>query len=118
MTESNLGVQRRDRVVADATSAGFSTRMLGALVFVGGLTSIGTELAMSRLLAPYFGSSTFIWANLIGLTLTYLSIGYYVGGRVADRCPKPWLLYVVTAAAAFAAGIIPFVSRPILDASL
>lgn len=93
-------------------------RFLSPLVFVGGLTSIGIELAASRLLAPYFGSSTFIWANLIGLTLTYLSIGYYAGGRLADRYPDPRLLYVVTATAAFAAGIIPFVSRPILDASL
>lgn len=94
------------------------TRWLGPLVFVGGLTSIGTELAMSRLLAPYFGSSTFIWANLIGLTLTYLSIGYYVGGRVADRYPNPRLLYVVTAIAAFGGGMIPFIARPILDISL
>jgi predicted membrane-bound spermidine synthase len=106
------------RSVAAATVSQAGLRMLSPLVFVGGLTSIGIELAASRLLAPYFGSSTFIWANLIGLTLTYLSIGYYVGGRVADRRPEPWLLYVVTAVAAFAAGIIPFVSRPILDASL
>src|SRR5215218_5866130 len=119
MTESNLAVNDRDRVAAvDSRSVGFSTRMLGALVFVGGLTSIGTELAMSRLLAPYFGSSTFIWANLIGLTLTYLAIGYYVGGRVADRYPRPSVLYVITAIAAFAGGLIPFVARPILETSL
>jgi len=106
------------KLQGSATVSQPGTRLLGPLVFVGGLTSIGTELAMSRLLAPYFGSSTFIWANLIGLTLTYLSIGYYVGGRVADRFPRVWLLYVVTAGAAFGAGLIPFVARPILEASL
>jgi spermidine synthase len=92
--------------------------MLNPLVFVGGMSSIGIELSASRLLAPYFGSSTFIWANLIGLTLTYLAIGYYFGGKLADRHPKPWILYVLTSIAAAAAGLIPFISRPILDASL
>jgi spermidine synthase len=94
------------------------SRMLQPLVFVGGLTSIGIELSASRLLAPYFGSSTFIWANLIGLTLTYLSIGYYVGGRVADRWPDPRVLYFCTAVAAAFAGLIPILARPILDVSL
>ena len=50
-------------------------RLLLAVVFLCGGISIGTELAMSRLLAPYFGTSTFIWANLIGLTLAFLAIG-------------------------------------------
>lgn len=93
-------------------------RLLGPLVFVGGLSSIGIELTASRLLAPYFGSSTFIWANLIGLTLTYLSIGYYLGGRIADRHPSPRLLYVATGAAAVSTGLIPYLARPILEASL
>ncbi|MBA2278093.1 MAG: fused MFS/spermidine synthase [Chloroflexia bacterium] len=88
------------------------------LVFFGGVTSVGTEIAASRLVAPYFGSSTFIWANLIGLTLTYLSLGYWLGGKVADRYPRAWLLYTLTAIAAIWAGLIPYLSRPILSASL
>jgi predicted membrane-bound spermidine synthase len=95
-----------------------SQRLLGPLVFVGGLSSIGIELTASRLLAPYFGSSTFIWANLIGLTLTYLSIGYYLGGRIADRYPDARVLYAVTGCAAFTTGLVPLVARPILSASL
>ncbi|MBX6341978.1 MAG: spermine synthase, partial [Thermomicrobiaceae bacterium] len=68
-------------------------RLLLAIVFVGGIASVAIELTASRLLGPYFGTSTFIWANLIGLTLLYLSIGYYYGGRVADRWPRASVLY-------------------------
>jgi spermidine synthase len=95
-----------------------SPLLLRALVFLGGLSSIGIELTASRLLAPYFGSSTFIWANLIGMTLAYLAIGYYLGGRIADRFPRPWILFTATAVAAFSAGLIPIISRPILRISL
>ena len=91
---------------------------LRPIVFLGGFASIGLELAASRLIAPYFGGSTFIWANLIGVTLAFLSLGYLLGGRLADRRPSPALLYSITAAAAVAAGLIPIMSRPILAASL
>src|SRR5690606_26359405 len=93
-------------------------RMLMPVVFAGGMSSIGIELATSRLLAPYFGTSTFIWANLIGLTLAYLSIGYYLGGRLADRYASASLLYMITAIAGVASALIPFLARPVLRASL
>ena len=102
-----------DRPVAPKHGA-----LLYLIVFVGGLTTIGTEIAAARLLAPYFGNSTFIWANLIGLTLTYLSVGYYLGGKLADRYPSETLLYTITAVAAFAIGLIPVLARPVLTASL
>jgi len=92
--------------------------LLRLLVFAGGFASIGVELTASRLLAPFFGSSTFIWASLIGLTLAFLALGYFLGGRLADRRPEPVLMYAITALAAVAIGTIPFVSRPLLIGSL
>jgi predicted membrane-bound spermidine synthase len=89
--------------------------LLILLVFVSGACSLAVELSASRLLAPYFGTSLFIWANLIGLILLYLTMGYYIGGRVADRYPRPAVLYGMTAIAAFLIGVIPFLSRPILS---
>ncbi|MDQ6710150.1 MAG: fused MFS/spermidine synthase [Candidatus Dormibacteraeota bacterium] len=94
-----------------------ATRLLLPLAFVGGLTSLGIEFAASRLLAPFFGQSLFIWGTLIGLILIYLTVGYYAGGRLADRYPHPRLLYTVTAAAALTTAMIPVISRPILSLS-
>ncbi len=97
---------------------GSRRRLLLALVFLCGAVSIGTELAMSRLLAPYFGTSTFIWANLIGLTLAFLAAGYYLGGRLADRYPTMDVMLVIAGLAGFAVAIIPVLARPILRESL
>jgi hypothetical protein len=52
-----------------------------ALVFVGGIVSLGLEVSGPRLMAPYFGTTELIWAAQIGFTLIYLAIGYYVGGQ-------------------------------------
>lgn len=92
--------------------------VLSSIVFVGGVCSIAVETSASRLVGPYFGSSTFIWANLIGLTLLYLSIGYFLGGKLADRYPEPELLFMLTAVAGFSVAFIPMLSRPILEVSL
>jgi spermidine synthase len=91
---------------------------LHVLVFAGGFASIGVELTASRLLAPFFGSSTFIWASLIGFTLAFLSLGYFLGGQLADRRPQADVLYAVAAVAAVAIGLVPFVARPLLTGSL
>ena len=91
---------------------------LGGVVFAAGAGTLSTEIAASRLLAPYFGNSTVVWANIIGLILVYLSLGYWLGGKLADRAPRPELLgAIVLVAAAFIAAT-PFAARPILDAAL
>ncbi|MGZ3677121.1 MAG: spermidine synthase [Ktedonobacterales bacterium] len=99
-------------------AAGSMRLRLMVLVFVAGVTSLALEMCAPRLLAPYFGTSLFVWANVIGLFLLYLSAGYFFGGRLADRYPRMSVLCGLTAAAALATGVIPFLSRPVLDWSV
>ena len=88
------------------------------LVFLAGTGTMATEIAASRLLAPYYGSSTIVWANLIGLVLASLALGYWIGGRWADRRPSARLLgYIVLTGAAMVA-IVPFLARPFLEISV
>jgi spermidine synthase len=91
--------------------------LLLPLVFVSGMASLAVEFGASRLLAPYFGTSLYVWGVLIGLVLIYLSAGYVIGGRLADRHPQAEVLYQVTAWAGLWIGLIPLVSYPILLAS-
>jgi spermidine synthase len=81
------------------------------------MASLGVEFGAARLLAPYFGTSLYVWGVLIGLILIYLSAGYIIGGRLADRRPDDALLYQITAWAGLWIGVIPLVSYPILLAS-
>ncbi|MDP9314118.1 MAG: fused MFS/spermidine synthase [Chloroflexota bacterium] len=88
-----------------------------AAVLIGGICSLGIELTASRLLQPFFGSSQLIWANVIGLTLIYLTIGYRLGGRLADRRPDAQVLALILLAAGLATAPIPLLARPILAAA-
>ncbi len=113
-TTSSSPQQTASSIKKEKTRAPLQARLLILLVFVSGACSLAVELSASRLLAPYFGTSLFIWANLIGLILVYLTVGYYVGGRIADRFPRASVLYGMTTVAAFLISLIPFISRPIM----
>src|SRR3954452_16922135 len=87
---------------------------LEVLLFVVGASSLGAEIAAARLLAPWFGASTIVWANTIAIVLVALSIGYALGGRFADRDPRPAALARVVLVASALLAIVPFVSGPFL----
>ncbi|HEX8051232.1 MAG TPA: fused MFS/spermidine synthase [Solirubrobacterales bacterium] len=89
-----------------------------ALVFVVGASSLGVEIAAARLLAPYFGASTIVWANTIGVVLVALSAGYWFGGRFADRHPHLRGLCLLVLAAAVLIAVVPFAARPFLGFSV
>ena len=88
---------------------------LAFTTFVSGAVLLGLELAASRVLAPAFGNSLFVWGALIGVVLTGLSIGYWAGGVLADRIPSPRLLV----GAVFLGGLlvlaVPLVDEQVLD---
>ncbi|MBN8867609.1 MAG: fused MFS/spermidine synthase [Solirubrobacterales bacterium] len=94
------------------------SRYLGLLVFTVGACTMGTEIAGARLLAPYFGDSTIVWANTIAVVLVALSIGYWLGGRLADRRPELRDLCAAVLVGATLITLIPFLARPFLGASV
>src|SRR3954466_8067228 len=81
---------------------------LGLVVFVVGVSILGAEIAAARLLAPYFGASTIVWANTIGIVLVALSAGYWYGGRLADRNPTPAGLYRIVLLSGLLLAAVPF----------
>jgi spermidine synthase len=88
---------------------------VGLAVFVSGAVLLGLEIAASRVVAPYFGNSLFVWGALIGVVLAGLSAGYWAGGALADRLPAAWLLLSVMATGALLVLAIPFVDEPVLE---
>ncbi|WP_205697149.1 spermidine synthase [Conexibacter sp. SYSU D00693] len=95
-----------------------SDRAIRLIAFVVGASSLGAEIAAARLLAPFFGDSTVIWANTIATVLVALSAGYAVGGRWADRDPTLRGLCRIVLAAAVLLAAVPFVAGPFLRVSV
>ena len=91
---------------------------LPLLVFVVGTGSLGAEIAAVRLLSPYFGASSVVWANTIGIVLVALSLGYWLGGRFADRHPHMRGLCLLALGAACLLAVVPFAADPLLDVAV
>ena len=91
---------------------------LGLLVFVVGMSTLGAEIAAARLMAPFFGASTIVWANTIGIVLVALSIGYWLGGRMADRHPHKRGLCMLVLMASLLFAAIPLIADPFLSLSV
>ena len=85
-----------------------SWRALCGTAFIAGSGTLGIEMAASRLLAPSFGTSQLVWANLIGVVLLALTIGYRVGGALADRLPGRTGLFGALLLAGFFSLGLPF----------
>lgn len=92
-------------------------KYLSFTVFISGMTTLAVEMAASRLLGGVFGTSNLVWASIIGLIMIYLTAGYFLGGRWADRSPNYVTFYTILLWGAFSAGLVPFVARPVLRAA-
>ncbi len=67
------------------------------IVFIASFCTLVIELVAGRIMAPYVGVSLYTWTSIIGVVLAGISIGAYLGGRIADRYPRSstlgWLLF-------------------------
>lgn len=65
-----------------------------------GFFVMSVELLSSRILAPYFGSSIFVWGGILTIFMTFLSVGYLLGGMLSTQQPRLWKLGCILAAEA------------------
>jgi spermidine synthase len=94
--------------------AGLERTSLFFAVFVSGAVLLGVEIASSRVLAPFFGNSLYVWGALIGVVLTGLAVGYWLGGALADRRPTVGLLVGVMVLGALLVLAIPYADDRVL----
>lgn len=62
-----------------------NNRTLALIAFLNGAVIMSVEIVGARTIAPYFGTSTYVWTAVIGVILGALALGYWQGGIVADK---------------------------------
>jgi predicted membrane-bound spermidine synthase len=62
------------------------------IVFLSSACLMVLELVAERIIAPHVGMSLYTWTSIIGVILAGMSLGNYLGGRMADRRASPSLL--------------------------
>lgn len=90
-----------------------SNLFLLLVAFISGMSIMAMEISASRLLAPYFGTSLFVWTNIIGIVMASLAVGYYIGGKWADRKPDLRILLKLILVSGLIFLIIPWVVKPL-----
>ncbi|MDL2264746.1 fused MFS/spermidine synthase [Synergistaceae bacterium OttesenSCG-928-I11] len=91
-----------------------SGRSLAVASFSCGTCVMVLEMAGSRVVAPYMGTSLVVWTSLIGIVMASLTLGYWAGGRVSDRRPDPGLLAKIIGGAAFFSLLVGIAANPLL----
>ena len=92
-------------------------KKLRFVVFLCGAAVMIIELTGSRIIAPFYGNSLFVWGSLIGIILAALSLGYYFGGRLADSRPDLKALALIILLSGVVVSLIPLLSDMVLQPS-
>lgn len=88
--------------------------LIGLIVFLTGAVVMAVEILGSRILAPFLGTSLPVWTSVIGVILAALSLGYWLGGRYADKAATTSALARILLVASIAISLIAFLDTPIL----
>ncbi len=100
---------------ATASSATMTSVMIYGIAFVTGAIVMSFEMLGSRYLNPYFGSGIYTWASLISTVLMALTLGYFLGGWLADRTASLSVLAVTVLVASVYMLVLPSFAQPLLE---
>ncbi len=90
-----------------------------SISFLIGLIIMGYELTVSRLIAPFYGNSVYTWGILLSVVMAALALGYFLGGRLADKSKEPEIsLALILFSSGFISLISYFSSHYLLQLSL
>jgi spermidine synthase len=98
---------QRKKKKAEEAFGGKGPFRLYLVVILSGAALMGLEMAGARLVEPHFGSTIYVWGSIIGVFMGALSLGYWLGGKIADKSPKFSTLGVILLLAALLTLIIP-----------
>jgi spermidine synthase len=88
--------------------------VLEVIVFICGAALMGIEFLAARMLAPSLGSSLFVWGSVISIVMVALSLGYWLGGQIADRYGSTRTLAPVIAVAGLFTALVPALNAVVL----
>lgn len=92
----------------------FRQKLLLFVVFITGACVLVIEVVATRILSPYFGNTIFTFSSVISVILGALSVGYYYGGKIADRYPRPQVFYGIILVSGFSVLFLQVLSLTIL----
>jgi len=94
-----------------------ANHLVEATVFICGALLMVLEIMGARLLTPFYGDTVFVWGSVIGVFLLSLSLGYFFGGKLADKQPKRRLLGWILVATSFSIFLVPYIYQQVVDLS-
>ena len=93
-------------------------RFLFLLAFIEGASVMACELLGAKMISPFFGSSLYVWAAVLGMTLFGLMSGYYTGGYLSEKYKREDLVYWILILAGIFLAIMPFTSQWIMTKNI
>jgi hypothetical protein len=94
------------------------TKLLFFLAFIEGGAVMCVELCGAKILSPFFGTSIYVWAAVLGITLTALMVGYYLGGYFSTKIKSATFIYWVMLVGGCLITLTPIISKIVLPVTI
>jgi spermidine synthase len=101
----------------NADKISFNMRYFYLIAFIEGASVMAIELAGAKMIAPYYGTSLYVWASVLAVTLGGLTAGYFIGGWATYRFPPKKILFSVLFAGTILISLMPILALKIMPAT-